>query len=512
MIKKIITFCATLPVAFSFAQQANLYTIPNQSAHFIRMPSRAASMEVDAVFFNPAGTTKLEDGFHFSLNNQILNQITELETSYVFYNENPLNYPGKVTGFFFPSFMLAYNVKKISFHGAFMMIGGTGGVKYQSLPLSDRGISDIPEVLKYSFLNEMDQNVFNETGINPNYSNITDYRYNFLNKGLGYSPGMQAGLAYEINKYISVSADFRLARQVVSSEGYVKDIEIYNQDHGGWQGASDLLRTVATEQNAPSFDLYANVYDELSADRLINVRQRGGGITPIFGLSLNPTDKLNIGLKYEHRTNTTLTTKVINDEDGGGVFTDKEKVRSDLPGFLAMGVGYQFTEKLRVHLGSRLFFSKNVDLNGREQYIDGNYFELESALEYRIANKWWISGGYTYIRPNVQLAYQNDVDFMLPGHTGAMGFKFKASDEVSFNVGGMFTHFTSQTATLPHNYADGNSLATVPPNYVPEYDMTFRKKAFIIGLGVDFKFAKENKSSTVSVKENNDTPYYYRTL
>lgn len=509
MINKITSLFFVFFAAATFAQQANLYTIPNQSAHFIRMPSRHASTEVDAVFFNPSATTKLENGFHFSLNNQVLNQITNLETSYVFYDENPKQYDGKVTGFFFPSFMLAYNLDKFSFHGAFMMIGGAGGVEYRALPVSDRGISDIPEVLRHSFLINLDNNVFNNTGVNPGYSNITNHRYDFLNNGLGYSPGLQGGVAYEINKFISVSADFRIARQVVSSEGYVKNIQVFNQGHGGWINPADLLRKVAVEQNEPGYNAIAEIYEDLSGNRFINVKQKGGGITPILGVSLYPTEKFNIGLKYEHRTNTTLTTRVINGEDGG-VFTDKEKIRSDLPGFLAVGLGYQFTERFRVNVGSRLFFSKNVDLNGREEFIDGNYFEVESALEYKIGSRFWISGGYTYLRPNVQLAYQNDIDFLIPGHTGALGFKVKASKEVSFNVGGLFSMSNELSTTLPHNYADGSALATRPPNYVAEYDMTFRKKAFIIGVGVDFKFAKENKTKGGSVSSNDETPYYYR--
>jgi long-chain fatty acid transport protein len=492
------------------AQQANLYTIPNQSAHFVRMPSRHASTEIDAVFFNPAATTKLENGFHLSVNNQILNQITNIESSYVFYNENPQVYPGRVTGFFFPSFFLAYNINKVSFHGSFMMIGGTGGVEYNNLPISDRGIADIPEVLRHSFLIAMDNKVFDQTGVNPMYSHITDYHFGFRNKGLGYSPGLQGGMAYEVNKYFSFSVDFRLSRQVISSEGFVKDIQIYNEFHGGWQRASTLLRTVAAEQNESGYNTIANIYDDLSGDRLINITQRGGGITPIVGFSITPTDKLNIGLKYEHKTRTVLTTKVINNADGGGVFTDKEEIRSDLPGFLAMGLGYQITENLRVHTGARVFFSKNVNLNGREQYIEGNNFEIESALEYKISEKFFLSGGYTYTRPNVNILYQNDVDFVLPGHTGAIGFKWRATEEVAFNVGGMYTKFVPLSTTMPHNYADGNPLATVPPDYTPEYDITYDKTAFIIAIGVDFKFAKNSKNNGNGSSANASTPYYYR--
>jgi long-subunit fatty acid transport protein len=407
--------------------------------------------------------------------------------------------------------MMAYNIKKVSFHGAFLMVGGTGGIQYDNLPISDRGIADIPVVLQESFLNNLDNSIFNETGVNPMYSDISNYRFDFRNNGLGYSPGIQAGMAYEINDYISVSADFRFTRQIVSSDGFVENIQIYNEHHRGWQNPGNLLRNIAEEENLPFYNSIANIYEEEAADRLIDVKQRGSGITPIFGVNITPTPKLNIGLKYEHRTRTTLTTTVFGGRDGG-VFTAGERVRSDIPGFFTIGLGYDITDRLRVHLGSRVFIMNNIDFNGREAYFDGNYFELESALQYRLFDNFYISGGYTFMRPKVKDEFQNDVDFWIPGHTGALGFKWDAFKEVSFNVGALFTQFNSYSTTQAHLYADGNPLASKPENYDPVYDITYKKKAFIIAFGVDFRFPKRNKNNmSESTLNQDDIPYYYRT-
>ena len=51
-----------------------LVTNTNQSAMFTRLQSRNASTDIDAVYFNPAGLTKLGDGFYVSLNNQTIKQ------------------------------------------------------------------------------------------------------------------------------------------------------------------------------------------------------------------------------------------------------------------------------------------------------------------------------------------------------------------------------------------------------------------------------------------------------
>jgi len=46
-----------------------LVTNNNQSAMFTRLQNRNASTDIDAVYFNPAGLTKLGNGFYFSINN-----------------------------------------------------------------------------------------------------------------------------------------------------------------------------------------------------------------------------------------------------------------------------------------------------------------------------------------------------------------------------------------------------------------------------------------------------------
>ena len=57
----VLALCSTSHV---FA--GGILTNTNQSAHFIRMVARDASVQIDAAYTNPAGLVKLNDGFHFS--------------------------------------------------------------------------------------------------------------------------------------------------------------------------------------------------------------------------------------------------------------------------------------------------------------------------------------------------------------------------------------------------------------------------------------------------------------
>ncbi|MBE0679684.1 MAG: aromatic hydrocarbon degradation protein, partial [Bacteroidales bacterium] len=61
--KKILTLFSALLVTGSLLA-GGLVTNTNQSAQYIRLLSRNASTDVDAVYYNPAGLTKLAPGFH----------------------------------------------------------------------------------------------------------------------------------------------------------------------------------------------------------------------------------------------------------------------------------------------------------------------------------------------------------------------------------------------------------------------------------------------------------------
>ena len=64
--RKLLTFVASLFITGSLLA-GGLVTNNNQSAMFTRLQNRNASTGIDAVYFNPAGLTKLGNGFLFQL-------------------------------------------------------------------------------------------------------------------------------------------------------------------------------------------------------------------------------------------------------------------------------------------------------------------------------------------------------------------------------------------------------------------------------------------------------------
>jgi long-chain fatty acid transport protein len=468
------------------AQSANLYTIPNQSAHFVRMPSRESSTEIDAVFHNPAGVVELQDGWHLSFNNQGLSQASSVSSDYDKLNEVPTEYTGVASSLIFPSVFAAWRKGRVAVTAGTMMVGGSGGATYNSLPEVDQGMADIIPLTKaLAPLAAVDAQVQAATGSNPGYASLSDYRFDFASDGYGFSPGVQLGLSYQASKMFSVAFGARFVQQFVFATSNLTNVEIYNPNLGSWYAPGDYLRMVAMDPNlvAPFpavLEATAEGLDEDLAPNELDMREYGMGLTPIVGIGIRPSERVNIGIRYEHNTPMTLTTTINDGKDAGGLFADGEERRADLPGFVSIGAGYQMTDRLTARIGARYMFDSNTDWEGRDSLINGNYYELSIAGQYAFGKKVLISAGYTYNRPSVDPEFQQETDYRLPGHTFAGGGAYAINDQMLLNLGMMVTTFKAETNTYQHPFG-GNE------NQMEPYNLTLEKFALVAAIGLDWR-------------------------
>src|SRR5690606_16205110 len=105
--KRLSLFLALLMLA-PLAYSGGLLTNTNQSAQFIRMMSRNASLDVDAVYFNPAGLTMLDDGFHFAVYSQTIFQTKPVDSKFPLLNDG--SYEGKIMIPVFPTAFAVYKM------------------------------------------------------------------------------------------------------------------------------------------------------------------------------------------------------------------------------------------------------------------------------------------------------------------------------------------------------------------------------------------------------------------
>ena len=557
MRKFLTLIVATLFAGTLFA--GGLITNTNQSAAWVRLPVRNASVDIDAAYSNPAGLMKLENGFHFSLSNQTITQTRTIENFYKgpdgISGLNSSNYDGEVTAPFFPSIYAVYKTNKLAFSLGFMPVGGGGGATYETgLPSFEMSPSDLVPSLASQ--------------------GATAYKLDAYLKGTSVFFGFQGGVAYKINDWLSVAAGLRYVSAKNKYNGYLKNIEI--NMGGTWLRADDIMNglsakltgitTIPTQlepltsnpatqgltlsqlvgallitpetqtsietalaaigvppANIPfmtvtqisgtvttaSPTLLANAAKysataELLGDQDVDVEQTGTGFTPFFSVNLSPSEKINIGIKYEMITKMNVKNKTKKDfligftEAGIPItkFPNGEKIASDMPAMIALGIDYKITDGLKLCLGSSYFFDKTanyghfIDLDNNpstpetpisnKDIIANNGWDVEGGLEVNLSEKFLVSGGYIYANKGVNEKFQNDLNYGLASHTFGVGGAYAVSKNLLINLGANYTAYVKDATTIEHLFSATETLIPVK--------QTYNKNALIFGIGVDISF------------------------
>ncbi len=205
--KLLLSFSAALLSTSLMA--GGIMTNTNQSAAYARMLARNATISIDGVYYNPAGLTKLRNGFHLSLNNQSIFQVKDVNNDYPYLHGAPsAKFTGDVTAPFFPGIYAAYKVNKLAISFGFNPVGGGGGAQYdKGLPSFEMPISDLKPKLAPGF-------------------GVSDYQANINFEGTSIFFGYQLGVSYEINPAVSLFAGVRLVTAKNTYKGSITNIMI----------------------------------------------------------------------------------------------------------------------------------------------------------------------------------------------------------------------------------------------------------------------------------------------
>src|SRR5664279_1392181 len=426
--RKLLTFFASMLITGSLLA-GGIVTNTNQSAAWVRLPSRNASVGIDAVYFNPAGLMKLGNGFHISLSNQSIMQTRTIKNYYSgpggSYGLNQHTYKGTVSAPFFPSISAVYKLDKLAFSLGFYPIGGGGGAEFKKgLPSFEMGPSDLVPSLAAS-------------------QGATAYKLDAYFKGSSLFLGYQGNVSYKINDMISVAVGLRFVTAKNTYAGHLQDIEV--ELPSGWTRADAIMNGIAASATGaatatsgllgagiPGTVTLAQVQGagyitalqraqlegaltafgypvatpigsadaifkgaalkytatgKLLGDQTADVSQTGSGVAPIFSVNITPNENLNIAIKYEMKTKLNLTNNTDQDIVVGidpttseevTMFPDGAKTRNDMPAMLSVGIDYKVSSSLRLSLGSNYYFDKTAnyghtiddDLNSGTPSID----------------------------------------------------------------------------------------------------------------------------------------------
>ncbi|MDR3220206.1 MAG: aromatic hydrocarbon degradation protein [Dysgonamonadaceae bacterium] len=460
-----------------------LLTNTNHSIHFLRNPARGASMEIDAVYTNPAGLAFLQgEGFFFSINNQSAFQTRTITTTYApfaGYGGNPTKvYEGTASAPVIPSIQAAYKSGKWTLSGEFALAGGGGKATFnKGLPSFESAISLLP-----SGITQLGGLL---GGLMPGATLTADqYSVNAYMEGSSAIYGAQLGGTYTISQHFAAYAGFRMNFVNNGYVGHLLDIKANPTSNvsalgtGAMIPASAYFSALAQMQGLP--DAYKNqllASAASTADKKLDCSQTGWGVTPIIGFDFN-YNKLNIGLKYELNTHLNVENKTKMDDTG--LFTDGVNTPHDIPAFLAIGGQYDVIDPVTVSVGYHHFFDADAKMaNDKQKNINGGVNEYLAGVEWRISNMLLVSVGGQITRTGVTDAYQSDLSYSLNSSSICIGGAVNVSKNVRINIGYLYSFYDDWTRNNP-NYA-GTSPALPATEVFGRTNKTF-------GAGVDFRF------------------------
>jgi len=534
--KKFIATVGMLMI-FGVVFAGGLLTNGNQSAQYIRMLSRNASTNYDAVYFNPAGLMKMENGFFVAINSQTLFQTKSIMSGYPYLND--AYYEGKVTVPVFPTGFAIYKMDKFAFSLGFGPNSGGGSAEYsEGLPSFEKTISSlVPGLAGLAKLNQ----------------NVTNYKVDISFKGESIFWGIQGGASYKISDMFSVYGGARYVPATNTYTGYIKNIEL--KVNGTFKNASNYL----TNEIAPTMTTMANqsaaaassvqplitggaggltlaqangaglittaqraqleggllilgatpaqinvmpitavqtTYNAGAAtlngqaaqmtatgaqlkDKSVDVKQTGSGITPILGANISPIEGLNIGIKYEFKTALKLTNETT--VDGTGMFPDGAETSSDLPALFSIGADYKVNQDLNFSVSYNNYNDKGVNwgknIYGEPRTIDHNCWELAIGAQRNLCKGVAISVGYLHTDMGVTHEFNSDFSYYSNSNTIGGGFEIKPMANLTIDLGMLYTSY----APTSKSFKDANPAVG---NYVEIYDK--QNLGFAIGLGYHF--------------------------
>jgi len=538
--KKFTILLLSMLMVVNVAYAGGLITNTNQSAAWSRMLIRDASTSIDAVYFNPAGLTKLADGFYVSINNQSIFQTQKLSVTHQSFGLNRFNYTGEVKAPVFPDLYVAYKTGKWAFSFGFNPIGGGGGAVFNNgVPMAELPIAAlVPQFASLGVSGySMDQYLKGSSvyygiqagisyAISPTVSIYVGGRYNlvrnsytgylknirFITEGgqivvpgpyvQGFADGFSAayqGLAY----LVSQGDGAYTLSQVVSDPNLLAKFEAVLSAVGAT--SNDLSSMTISELNtnfSPALNAYATQLSGAAAmlnasliDQNLDVKQKGSGFTPIVGANLSFLhDNLDIGIKYEFKTKMTLTNTTATDpkthlQEGflmgynGStpvyMFANGAKTNADIPSYLSVGVKVNPCKLISLQAGYHLYGDRRTGWTDVKNTVGHDYYELGLGIEFHVSPKVLLSTGYLHSETGVNQSYQSDLSYSLTANTVGMGGAYKISDLITLQLGGYIVSYVPQTYTM-----SGNGYT---------FDETFRKSTWSVAAGLDFSFGKKHK-------------------
>ena len=456
-------------------------TNTNQHAAYLRMVARGASIDVDGVYYNPAGLAFLpKDGVQLSLTVQSAFQKRMIDATSSLWTmdgkNSTRNYEGKASAPVIPSFHGVWKTGKWAVSGAFSITGGGGKASFdRGLPMFDAGA--IGMVTKESM-----------GRLKPSMYNI-----NSAMEGRQYIFGAQLGLSRKINDHIAVYVG---ARMNYFTGGYKGFLNISLKDGVADKLVQDMIGELV--QGGIPLEQAQQVVSQKAGEMMkklddskidLDCDQTGWGLTPILGVDVK-FGKLNLAAKYEFKANMNIEndTRTLNYPQGAepfmAPFKDGVNTPSDIPAFLSVAAGYEFLPCLRASVEYHFFDDKHAGMaGGKENYLKHGTHEYLAGVEWDIDKFMTVSGGFQKTNYGLSDEFQGDTSFSCDSYSLGFGARLNLTKALSVDVAYFWSKYSDYTKEQPRK----DMLASMKLPVDGDQDVYSRTNK-VFGVSVNYKF------------------------
>lgn len=436
--KFLICFLFWTIILLGAETSANVDQLSNMSAEWIRTGNRnAATDSTDIVVYNPAGLTRMSEGFHLNIGNQSLLRSPE--------HSFDLGLPSSSGrkkceqdgyDYFVPNLYGSYRKDTLAFFGGVYIPGGGSTADYPNGSVNTQFVGAMTVM-----------------GSNGMFTAFKDDRLEATSIYLT----SEAGVACQLDEMVS----FALAVRYINANNEVK------------AGATFIDAGLNEHEWELRYDADAD------------------GFGGVVGMNIAARKDLNIGLRYETRVKLDFETDLKENDfpDEFGFPDYKEKNRRDFPAMFGIGAEYQLTPQLTTEMDFNWYFQKNADWGEFDDGTDiadtaGDVWSLGAMGAYQINEVFLVSIGTIYTRfewDDIAAYYQQigafEVLYTDNWHIGA-GFAWKMKDNVTFNFAVGQTIWDDKT--IEYLQAEKNGL--------PPVDVKTENKTTTIAFGFDLSF------------------------
>ncbi|MBQ4540686.1 MAG: hypothetical protein IJA37_05855 [Alistipes sp.] len=475
--KMTMALVATMMIATS-AFAGGPMTNTNQSASFLRSIARGTSLDPDAVYNNPAGVVFMENGFHIGLNDQMAAQTRTISSTYGAFAMGAENrgmatkeFQGEVFSPVIPSVHLAWKHNRWAIMAGLGVNGGGGSLEFdEGLGSFERQFSVLPGAI-------------NQLGAAMGLS-ASAYDMDMELTGKSMTLAFNVGAAFRITDWLSIAAQVRVGVTNNSYVGEIEDIAINPTMaamglNGQMMNASQFFTAAGQALGAinPALAGEAAKYAALTADHILDVKQKGTSVSPVLALAFHK-GKWDASIKYEFKMGTELDIESApvsaKDPVINSIFADGTTVKAETPALLSAAVSRHFGP-VKVTAEWHHYFDKDAE-NSFSNVIEGNTNEALLGAEWTISDKWLVSAGVQRTSLNMIENNYSDMNFSCPSWSVGFGAAYSFSERVRLNLGIMPTFYEDVTA---RGVASGLDFTDV-----------YSRTSWAWGVGLDLKLGK----------------------